>query len=535
MNSTEHRLLPVGAIVAYAGTPPEGLEGWLVCDGSDHADADEPELAAAIGTAFGTPGTGRFNVPALCGTFLRAVAGGADTDPGRDARQPSRPGGAAGDRVGSAQTYGTAPPTGHEAAFGCTLPNAHLARWRDIDGCETAPAEWNYGAQIVETGRGGDLESRPVNKAVWWLIKSRMKKGSRYTTLPAGSVVAHAVSHGGQVDFRYWVRCSGEHVTTAGVYQALHAAIGFDHGRSGVDTMVLPDYRGWFLRGVDGGALVDPDASRRTAPYPQATDPAWQGNTGDRVGSCQGHATGLPYRPMQTRVHQLPSTYASKHSAGLGARLATRMAGATWVDLTARGGDKESRPINLAVDWYVCKEASDGRSPEDRVPVGTIVSLGGSPGTGAEDVFLPCDGRLLEVSRYGELFAVIGNLFGGDPVAHTFALPDARGMFLRGADHDTGVDPDAASRTFLSTDATRPATGTAGSFQGHATARPVGEGLQGQVSYLPTDSVQGTAGLQSYCAEILGDLAISTCKDGGGDGETRPVNVYASLHIKARG
>ncbi|PKM39734.1 MAG: phage tail protein [Firmicutes bacterium HGW-Firmicutes-8] len=37
-----------------------------------------------------------------------------------------------------------------------------------------------------------------------------------------------------------------------------------------------------------------------------------------------------------------------------------------------------------------------------------------------------CDGRLLQVTQYQALFALIGNKFGGDGRT-TFALPDLRG------------------------------------------------------------------------------------------------------------
>jgi microcystin-dependent protein len=43
-----------------------------------------------------------------------------------------------------------------------------------------------------------------------------------------------------------------------------------------------------------------------------------------------------------------------------------------------------------------------------------------------------CDGRLLTVSQYQELFAVLGNAYGGDGTT-TFALPDLRGRVALGA------------------------------------------------------------------------------------------------------
>jgi hypothetical protein len=73
-----------------------------------------------------------------------------------------------------------------------------------------------------------------------------------------------------------WVLCDG--VTYEGtnpVYAELFGAIGTTWGGSGTQFQV-PDLRGTFLRGVDGGAKVDPDADSRTG--------------GDAVGSSQSSA-----------------------------------------------------------------------------------------------------------------------------------------------------------------------------------------------------------------------------------------------------
>lgn len=64
----------------------------------------------------------------------------------------------------------------------------------------------------------------------------------------------------------------------------LFAAIGTTHGQGdGSTTFHIPDYRGRFIRGVDGGSGNDGDAATRTAMNPG-------GNTGNTVGSIQGDA-----------------------------------------------------------------------------------------------------------------------------------------------------------------------------------------------------------------------------------------------------
>ncbi len=72
--------------------------------------------------------------------------------------------------------------------------------------------------------------------------------------------------------------CDGSEVNIAD-YPLLFAAIGTSWGGNGSTTFRLPDLRGQFLRGVDGGEGVDPNAATRTALN--------GGNTGDAVGSYQ--------------------------------------------------------------------------------------------------------------------------------------------------------------------------------------------------------------------------------------------------------
>ena len=62
--------------------------------------------------------------------------------------------------------------------------------------------------------------------------------------------------------------------------------------------------------------------------------------------------------------------------------------------------------------------------------VGSIVAFGSSV---APQGFLFCDGSEYLISEYPELHAAIGFSYGGD-FSTTFAVPDLRGDFLRGAD-----------------------------------------------------------------------------------------------------
>ncbi len=80
-----------------------------------------------------------------------------------------------------------------------------------------------------------------------------------------------------------------------------------------------------------------------------------------------------------------------------------------------------------------------------------------------------CDGRWLESAAYPELFAVLGFLYGQDSEKSTFRIPDYRGLFLRGADSGSGMDPDASYRTSPTGDDTKNVVGSlqCDAFQDH--------------------------------------------------------------------
>jgi microcystin-dependent protein len=63
------------------------------------------------------------------------------------------------------------------------------------------------------------------------------------------------------------------------------------------------------------------------------------------------------------------------------------------------------------------------------VPPGTVIAFAGSEGK-VPAGYLLCDGRSLNKTDYPELFEAIGTIYGGN--GNTFALPNFKGMFLRG-------------------------------------------------------------------------------------------------------
>jgi microcystin-dependent protein len=101
--------------------------------------------------------------------------------------------------------------------------------------------------------------------------------GANWISLvPVGTILAF----GGTTIPTGWMLCNGTAVSRA-TYSALFAAIGTAYGYGNNSTTFnIPDLRGVFLRGVDGGVGRDPDAASRTALNTG-------GNTGANIGSYQ--------------------------------------------------------------------------------------------------------------------------------------------------------------------------------------------------------------------------------------------------------
>ncbi|HYW16010.1 MAG TPA: phage tail protein [Allosphingosinicella sp.] len=138
-----------------------------------------------------------------------------------------------------------------------------------------------------------------------------------------------------------------------------------------------------------------------------------------------------------------------------------------------------------------------------------------------------CDGRSLDRNDYPELFAALGNLYGGsDP---QFKLPDYRGYFLRGLDPGGGADPDRDKRTAAVPGSGGNAEGV-GSTQGCAFqqhehqylgASVAGAAAQGEQSSATTSKENYTTGGGAYPSDVKTSPT-----------ETRPVNVYVNYIIK---
>ena len=193
--------------------------------------------------------------------------------------------------------------------------------------------------------------------AVFGIVGILMSAKAADTGLPVGTIIAW-----GGTDKTVpagWMICNGKALSKTG-YKELFAAIGASWGSAG-DKFNLPDLRGRFLRGVDGGTGRDPDANKRT--------PANPGGTRLGAGSVQEDC-------LQNHKHdQKPHThyhYFYNYSTGVTTGAAytaianeaqdQRLTLAATVDLMGASryntksqvqAGEESRPKNAAVTFII--------------------------------------------------------------------------------------------------------------------------------------------------------------------------------------
>ncbi len=119
-------------------------------------------------------------------------------------------------------------------------------------------------------------------------------------------------------------------------YSDLYAVIGDAFGNGdGSNSFNVPDLRGRFIRGVDGSAGVDPDASTRTAM-------ASGGNVGDNVGSIQADA-------FKSHTHSFVLG-GDGFAAGTVAQRTTNNLATGGTNAT---GGNETRPVNAYLNYII--------------------------------------------------------------------------------------------------------------------------------------------------------------------------------------
>ena len=351
---TPNGVTPCGGIIGYAGTLSSALQNWLKCDGAAYGTSLYPNLQSTILYNFGGDGKSVLNVPDLRGNFLRGTSHLTQRDPNASGRHELNTGGNAGDNIGSAQFYATKTPAALIAAAAgahshniAKIPNAYHNAARGASGPMAYNCMvWNGGTtESTSNGEhthavlGGDKETRPENIYADFLIAT---DDIEQSAPPIGTVM----SFGGdftdpsvrdQLSDAGWLPCDGSMLRINSKYDALNKIIGTTFGEA-VDKFAVPDLRGYFIRGA----------------------------LNIKLGAISASTTGTPGNAIITstdgdHTHSMPNVPTDTHTIDvvLGVDLAENNTGKSPTSTNGdhthaiEGGDPESRPVNVNVDYII--------------------------------------------------------------------------------------------------------------------------------------------------------------------------------------
>lgn len=172
------------------------------------------------------------------------------------------------------------------------------------------------------------------------------------------------------------------------------------------------------------------------------------------------------------------------------------------------------------------------------LPAGVMIDYAA---TVAPAGWLMCDGSAIKRDVFASLFATIGTTYGNGDGSTTFNLPDFRGRFARYMDN-MGTAAGAASRD---TGRVLGATSQADSTKRPTTALTTGNesgththtGSWGNVVGITSGAAGGGATVISTLTAASGTTATQSANHthtvtGGGDAETRPINLACNRIIK---
>ena len=183
----------------------------------------------------------------------------------------------------------------------------------------------------------------------------------------------------------------------------------------------------------------------------------------------------------------------------------------------------ETRPVNVNVQYFI--SLAEKYFDSDIMPVGSIIAIPGQ-GIPNDKYWKRCDGSSFLNTALPQLYAACGTVWGSVDDKN-FNLPDLRGQFLRGTDtSDKGLDPDRYKRGSLKIGGSVQGTGSNQGYATHIDLTSLSIDISIPDSQLKVKSTRQDLGLTAY------NNGIVVCEVGGGDTETRPINVAVHFYIK---
>lgn len=152
-------------------------------------------------------------------------------------------------------------------------------------------------------------------------------------------------------------------------------------------------------------------------------------------------------------------------------------------------------------------------------PTGTVIMF---PVEVPPSGYIECDGSEVSRTTYAKLFAVLGTRYGAGDGSTTFNLPDMRGQFVRGWDHNSAVDPD---RNLRSNRGDGVGGDNVGTLQGGQ--------IQSHRHNIFPNVAGHTLGAGNYLHGAWYPMSYGNSYTGNNGGnETRPKNIYMMYCIK---
>lgn len=247
----------------------------------------------------------------------------------------------------------------------------------------------------------------------------------------SGRLLGEIVLFAGRSAPRGWALCDGQ-ILEVDDHPRLFGRIGETFGGDGRTTFTLPDFRGRVPLHSGQGSGLSPykmgdkggseSVALRTAELPAHNHPVQATSGAGCSKEPQGHILAQSsawdvYRPNVPGDDMHPGAIAA----------------------AGEGEPHDNMLPFLCLNFIIAMRdgGSNGQAKDKGSPWGAVEMVAGNQ---VPDGYVPCDGRLLPVSRHRELFESISTTYGGDGVEN-FAVPDLRGRAALHAGQALGLSP----------------------------------------------------------------------------------------------